>query len=790
MSLRESTPGKVRQRRARPSLLKDLWLGAQLSLRGGREVVLRTVLTAIGVGVATAALLLAAALPTIMEHLGERHADRMDYQVAEYPAPPAGDDTLLFSVADTDYQGTPVHGRIVRAEGADPPLPPGVNEIPGPGEIVLSPALANLLEDPENEVLQRRFDHTAVGEIGPEGLMGPHELVFYLGDGELTLDSDGTRITSYGGEPDRNEAEPVILLLGVVGVVVMLTPVVVFLGAAVRFGGEQRDQRLSALRLMGADRGATRRIAAGETLPGVALGLALGAGFFLAGRPIVESVPISSGLYTADVTPHPVLGPLVFVAVPLLALWVMLGSLRGVVVDPLSTVRRAERPHPKLWWRLLLFVLGIALIVVSMYLSPSGGGWVSMVSIGLLAALFGTTAVLPWLVARLFGRASGGPLSLQLALRRLGAAGGGPTRAVSGIVVTVAGAIALQSLFANAWDDSTVELAETIEEVYAAQEFGASGFQLQTDLRSVPLGSDPAGAVAGTPGVEEVLAYSRVEGVTDDGSDVRVLVADCPSLRQMADLPGCSPGDAFSGVPGLEPGGTLMVGDGVEATAVPWTVPGFTGFEGPLVEHPWYELGYTAKDTVLATPEAAALPEEVAVPGSLWIRVDPSVPEMREELRAAVAALDPTARVSLSISSATLSSTLSSMVRMRDALIAGALAALTVIAAGLVVGTVEQIRERKRVHAVLTAFGTRRRTLVASVLWQTALPVLLGIALATVVGMALGALVLRVAGLPVAFVPTDILIIAGAGVGVAVLTTLLALPSLLRTMRPEGLRWE
>ncbi|MGW5876730.1 FtsX-like permease family protein [Nocardiopsis terrae] len=785
MSLRERTP-EVRQKRARRSFPKDLWLGAQLSLRGGREVVLRTVLTAIGVGVATAALLLAAALPTVMAHLNERHADRFDYQVAEYPPPPAGEDTLLFSIADTAYEGNPIHGRIVRAEGADPPVPPGVSEIPGPGEIVLSPALTELLEDPENEVLQRRFDHTPVGEIGPEGLMGPHELAFYLGDGELTLDSAGNRITSYGGEPSPSGDEPVIMLLGVVGVVVMLTPVVVFLGAAVRFGGEQRDRRLSALRLMGADRGATRRIAAGETLPGVALGLALGAGFFLLGRPVVESVPISSGLYTADVTPHPVLGSLVFIAVPLLALWVVLGSLRGVVVDPLGTVRRAERPRPRLWWRLLLFVLGVSLIVLSMRLGLSGGQGIPMVSIGLLAALFGTTAVLPWLVDRFFGRASGGPLSLQLALRRLGAAGGGPTRAVSGIVVTVAGAIALQSLFANAWDDSTVELAETIEEVYADQEFGESGFQLRTDLRSVPVGSDPAGAVAEVPGVEEVLAYSGVRGVTDDGSDVLVRVADCPALQQMADLPRCSPGDAFSGVSGLEPGGTLMVGGGEEVDAAPWTVPAFTEFAGPLVEHPWYGLGHTAKDTVLATPEAAALPEGIAVPGSLWIRVDPSAPGMDEELKAAVAALDPTARVQIPFASTTVPA----MVRMRDALIAGALACLTVIAAGLVVGTVEQIRERKRVHAVLTAFGTRRRTLVASVLWQTTLPVLLGIALATVAGTALGALIQRLVGLPVAFALPDILIIVGAGVGVAFLTTLLALPPLLRTMRPEGLRWE
>ena len=203
---------------------------------------------------------------------------------------------------------------------------------------------------------------------------------------------------------------------------------------------------------------------------------------------------------------------------------------------------------------LSLFVLGIGLIVMSMRFSLGGGQWVPMLSIGLLASLFGVTAVLPWLIDRLFGRVSGGPLSLQLALRRLGAAGDGPARAVSGIVVTVAGAIALQSLFANAWNDSTVEVAEFVEEAYANNEFGASGFQLQVDLRSALPGNDPT-AVAETPGVEEALAYSGVGGVTDDGSDVRVLIAGCPSLQQMADLLLYSPRTHSAECPGLCPVG-------------------------------------------------------------------------------------------------------------------------------------------------------------------------------------------------------------------------------------------
>ena len=65
--------------------------------------------------------------------------------------------------------------------------------------------------------------------------------------------------------------DPVLMLLVVVIFVVLLLPVAMFVGAAVRFGGERRDRRLAALRLVGADsahgpadrrrRGAGRRAA-------------------------------------------------------------------------------------------------------------------------------------------------------------------------------------------------------------------------------------------------------------------------------------------------------------------------------------------------------------------------------------------------------------------------------------------------------------------------------------------------------------------------------------------------
>lgn len=771
------------------SLLGDLRLGTGLALRGGRESLLRTLFTAVGVGAATATLLLAASLPTILEHADERSAARMDYEVAEHPPPEAGDDTLIFRIADTDYRSAPIFGRIIHAEGPDAPLPPGVDTLPTHDEIVVSPALAALLDDPEHEVLQRRYDHTVIGQIDPEGLDGPHELAFYLGDERLTLNTAGNRITHYGGTPEGGVDDPVLLLLGVVGTVVMLTPVVVFLGAAVRFGGEQRNRRLAALRLMGADRRATRQVAAGEALPGIALGLSLGAGLYFAGRPIVETVPLSSGVYGADVMPHPVLGPLVFVAVPLLALWVVFTSMRGVVIEPLGTVRRSERRNPRLWWRLILCVLGVALIIGALRTHQGGGLWVVLVAIGLLTTLVGMTAVLPWLIDRLFGRASGGFLSLQLAFRRLGSADGGPARAIGGIVVTVAGAIALQSLFAGAEAKTTVEHADTVEEVYEQQEFGAAGYNLQAELRLGSPDDDAVRALGEVAGVEAVVAFTDIHapGFTAEDTMLSVRVADCATLIRMADLPSCSPGDVFTGMPDLAQGAALMFGGSEDAPPVPWEMPTPIPFEGSLVEHPsWASMAPSAEDVVLATPEAGAPIEEAEAGGRIWLRVDPSAPGIQEELRATVAGLDPTYRMlfpmNIEYSSALLG--------IRNILIGGALASLAMITAGMVVGAVEQIRERKRVHAVLTAFGTRRRTLVASVLWQTALPMLLGISLATATGLGLGALLLDLVHLPVTFDPVDVLIIAGGGIGMVLLTTLATLPALMRSMRPEGLRWE
>ncbi|GAA4964012.1 hypothetical protein GCM10023238_34450 [Streptomyces heliomycini] len=151
----------------------------------------------------------------------------------------------------------------------------------------VSPALRELLGSDDGRLLRERLSYDIVGTIGEQGLIGSQELAYYAGaEGLAQRVGDGIvgRIDSFGDpNPVEEEMDPVLVLLVLVVFVVLLMPVAVFIAAAVRFGGERRDRRLAALRLVGSDGGMTRRIAAGEALGGALLGLVFGTGFFLAG---------------------------------------------------------------------------------------------------------------------------------------------------------------------------------------------------------------------------------------------------------------------------------------------------------------------------------------------------------------------------------------------------------------------------------------------------------------------------------------------------------------------------
>ncbi|MGO4420964.1 FtsX-like permease family protein, partial [Streptomyces sp. MCAF7] len=325
---------------------RDLIMGARFAVTGGREGWVRMTLTAVGVGLGVALLLLCTAIPNVFASRSKvedaRYANMYSQEV-----PPKADNTLLIADTDTTWHDDDIHGRFVEPEGRRAPLPPGVDRFPGKGDMVVSPALKDLLDSDDAKLLRERLPYKITGTIGESGLIGSHELAYYAGASGLKLTDSSlvTRLTKFG-KPDAapEKTDPVLLLMVLVVFVVLLTPVAVFIAAAVRFGGERRDRRLAALRLVGSDRGKTRRIAAGEALAGALLGLAVGTGFFLLGhQKLGTGELLGVSVWPSYLDPTPALAALVAVAVPVAAVLVTLLAMRGVAVEPLGVVRAAKQ---------------------------------------------------------------------------------------------------------------------------------------------------------------------------------------------------------------------------------------------------------------------------------------------------------------------------------------------------------------------------------------------------------------------------------------------------------------
>ena len=189
---------------------------------------------------------------------------------------------------------------------------------------------------------------------------------------------------------------------------------------------------------------------------------------------------------------------------------------------------------------------------------------------------------------------------------------------------------------------------------------------------------------------------------------------------------------------------------------------------------------------IFATPRAARGVELGNGSVDVWVRVNPEDPDAVEHVRNAAATISPQARVQ----QLRRTRTDAEFDLLRRALLAGAAIAIGLIGCSLLLTALDQLRERRRLLAVLVAFGTRTSTLAWSVLWQSAVPVALGLALAVSSGLALGAVLQRLLDTPVHVGWADVVGMAAVGAAVVLAVTAATLPLLWRTMRPEGLRWE
>ncbi|SDG30348.1 FtsX-like permease family protein [Sinosporangium album] len=442
---------------------------ARLSWRllrgGGRKGMVGAALTLAAVAVSSLLLVFAVAV----NHAFDGRAER-----AEWRNPPAHGKAVQVTaerpkgaVAVQAVDGENLGGRVltivrfaVLKDGVKPPE--GLRRLPKPGEVMLSPALAELIERRGTSVAGLPPAPAGSPRIGDGALVHPDELVAVVGhapkDPEVAKARKDLSVREIppvwikGFDNKALDEAVAYQALATVATALMVVPLLVFGGAAARLTVARRDQRLAALRLIGATPGQVVAMTVAEAVVVAFAGSVLGAVLYGVAMPFLSRVEIGGGpWFTADLWPGLPYVLAVVLAVPLLVGVSAVVGLRRVVVSPLGVAKRETPPGMR-------FVRVIALLAV-LAVFPALGVGVRMdvfpamsLAVGVIAVMVGLAFLCvnlagPWVVAligRIVSRLARTPAML-LAGRRLVDDPRSAWRTVSGVAMTgfVAGFIGL-----------------------------------------------------------------------------------------------------------------------------------------------------------------------------------------------------------------------------------------------------------------------------------------------------------------------------------------------------------
>jgi hypothetical protein len=415
-----------------------LRLGLQLTLRSGREGLVRLVVTAAAVAIGVALL-----LGVLAEfHAYQANANQPCWSCTQgQPVPsalPANGE--LWNNSVDFYQGQTISRLDVAALGPNAPVPPGITQLPPAGDYYASPALAALLRTVPADQLGARFPGKLIGTIGQAGLSGAGDLAIYIGHTPAQVNAiSGTQwVTSISSAPAQAVFSPFFRIAFLIGVLAVVFPMLVLISTATRLAADRREERFAALRLVGGTPGDIRVVATVEAMLSGFLGAVLGTVVFLLVRPALAGAAlVGTQYFESDLTPTVAGYAAMLVGVPIAAAIAALVSLRRVQISPLGVSRRAT-PKPPTFWRLIALVIGVGVFVYGLDKTTRDGIGAPAYP-GLLLTMVGLVIAGPWLTAqaaRLFGRASSGSSAL-LATRRLADNPKGAFRAVTGLTLAV-----------------------------------------------------------------------------------------------------------------------------------------------------------------------------------------------------------------------------------------------------------------------------------------------------------------------------------------------------------------
>jgi uncharacterized membrane protein YhaH (DUF805 family) len=413
-------------------------LGLQLTLRSGREALVRLLITAAAVAAGVALL-----LGVLAEfHAFQANANKPCWSCTQGAPVPATLPTRgeLWNNSVDFYRGQTISRLDVAALGPNAPVPPGIAQLPPAGGYYASPALAALIKTVPADQLGARFPGKLTGTIGPAGLHGAGDLAIYIGHTPTQVSEipGTTWVTSINTAPEQAVFTPFFRDAFGIGVLAVVFPMLVLISTATRLAADRREERFATLRLVGGTPGDIRTVATVEAMISAFLGAAGGTIIFLLVRPALAGAAlVGTRYFESDLTPTAAGYVAMLIGVPIAAAVAALVSLRRVQISPLGVTRRAT-PKPPAFWRLIALVLGVGVYVYG--LSKTSRNSIGAPAYpGLLLTMVGLVIAGPWLTAqavRLFGRATRGSSAL-LAIRRLADNPKGAFRAVAGLVLAV-----------------------------------------------------------------------------------------------------------------------------------------------------------------------------------------------------------------------------------------------------------------------------------------------------------------------------------------------------------------
>ncbi|GAB3657002.1 ABC transporter permease family protein [Glycomyces tarimensis] len=489
-------------------------LAWRLTRLGGRGALLSTGLTVLAVAVATMLLQFAVAGNFAFAERAER---------TEWRDPDAADGGTAVIATAVDYLGGDGITRVDLA-ALDPaaPAPPGLDAFPAPGEIWLSPALADLLADVPDDHFLDRYDGTATGRVGEEALAHDQELLAIVGRAPDEPAMTAERVSADGVSPRTIDGFEhgtagveygLYRILMLLATILMAVPVAIFGAAAARLTVARRDERLATMRLVGATPGQVVRLTLIETLIAAVAGAVAGTALWMAATPLIARIPIDGGHWrVGDLWAGAPWMAAVALAVPVLVAVSAVIGLRQVVISPLGVARRVRAKGLRAI-RVVVFAGCVIAFLIASQVQFGGEVVVATVLLGLLAAAIGALNLMgPWVVQKigsLFARTARTPARM-LAGRRLADDPKAAWRTVSGVAVAgfIAGSVAL---FPMVQTDTEPRASETLTVLVPAGEAEALAERADAALGGLAEVSVPTAA-----GDEE---YTELTATTA-GSDV------------------------------------------------------------------------------------------------------------------------------------------------------------------------------------------------------------------------------------------------------------------------------